>query len=84
MPTMKHGLHRHRGACSISEAPTPRRKYAGRRKPAPSGLDAVRTAEHQADLEAFQLFEAHMDCVALKTLPIETLKRIHRACHPRG
>lgn len=84
MPTFKHGLERHRGACSISEAPTPRRKFAGRRKPPPSGLDAVRLKDHLADLEAFALFQANLDCIALKSpeLSLETLKTLHRAYLP--
>jgi hypothetical protein len=87
MATMKWTGQRHRGACSITEAPTSRRKYAGRRKPAPSGLDAHRMKEHQAELkaeaEALALFEARLDCIALKEIPFHSIQAIYRACFPR-
>ena len=83
MATMKWTGQRHRGACSITEAPILRRKYAKpRRNTSPSAMDRARLAEHEAQDAAFRLFEAHCNCVVLTTLPIATLKTIHRACLP--
>ena len=47
-------------------------------------LIAGLTKIHEADQAESEVFTAHLDCLILETIPIETLKLVHRACHPRG
>lgn len=89
MATMKWTGQRHRGACSITEAPIERRKFSKpRRNTSQAAFDRFRAQEHEsamkADLEAFEAFCADMDAIALgaKGLTIEALKNIHRRALP--
>ena len=47
-----------------------------------SGLAKLHESAIQAETQAFQDFCAELDCVALKVLPLETLRNIHRRCLP--
>ena len=47
-----------------------------------AGLTRAHEAEQKADQDAFAAFCADLDCIALKALPLETLKTIHRRCLP--
>lgn len=90
MPTMKYGLARHRGACSISETAIPRRKFSRvRRDTSPAAMDRARVAEHEAktvaESLAFKAFELACDMVKYRNNPtIEMLIEIYSKCHPRA
>ena len=47
-----------------------------------AGLTRAHEAEQKADQDAFAAFCADLDCIALKVLPLETLRNIHRRCLP--